>query len=249
MYGSADILQTYCSADYEEHPYFLYSKNDIEKLSKERFKNYYRALENVESVIGVGSLLDVGCGSGAFLYIAKKRGWKVSGIEISPGLCNACERNTDITVMNCSFEEANLQENHYDLVAFWDIIEHVLNPSYCIEKARSLLRPGGVALFCTPNEDSLLAKVGWALYKFTGHSYRYPAFALHPPTHTYFFSKKSLARLLENSGFEIVVYYSQEAFFEHSPLATRTQKISISMIEKIAKPFGACYELVILAKC
>src|SRR4026209_1076149 len=98
----------------------------------------------------------------------------------------------------------------------WDIIEHVLDPIAFFEKARFLLRPGGLLLICTPDEDSLLARTGWALYKGTRASYRYPALALHPRYHTFFFSRKSLARLLTQQGLTVARGYSQQAFFQHS---------------------------------
>jgi 2-polyprenyl-3-methyl-5-hydroxy-6-metoxy-1,4-benzoquinol methylase len=248
MYNRDEIVQIYSNAEYERHPYFSYDLSDVLTLEKTRFKNYDRALVHIESVIGVGTLLDVGCGSGAFLSVANGRGWNVHGIELSPGLCKACESNTNANVINGSFEEVSLPNGCYDLITFWDIIEHVRDPAFCIEKAKALLRPGGLLLFCTPNEDSLLARVGWTLYRLTRSSYRYPALALHPPAHTYFFSKRSFRKLLEQRNMTVIRCTSQEAFFEHSPLANRIQKLAVALIEKIGAPFDACYEMVILAR-
>lgn len=248
MYDQNQIIQIYCDEAYQKHPYFSYEKDEIENLMKERFKSYSRALDYLESVIGLGRLLDVGCGSGAFLSIAKRRGWSVDGIEIAPGLSKISERNTNSEIVNCSFEEANMSQNHYDVVSFWDIIEHLVDPISALDKARTLLRPGGIVLLCTPNEQSLLARAGWILYELTGSYYNYPALALHPSAHTYFFSKSCLKRLLEESKFRVIRCYSQEAFFDHSPLAGRTHKLVIGLIEKVARIFDHCYELVIFAE-
>lgn len=247
MYNWDNIARIYSSENYEKHPYFSYDEQLIESLSKRRFRNYNYALAHVESVIGRGKLLDVGCGAGAFLSIARKRGWDVHGIDVSPGLCRICERKK-FHVMNSFFEEANLPENYYDLVTFWDIIEHVVDPVSCIEKARAVLASGGIAIYCTPNEQSLLARTGLALYNLTFSYYSYPAFALHPYNHTYFFSKTGFVKLIEKCNMKVIRCYSQEAFFEHSPLAGTIQKRAIALIEKIARLFDSCYELVVLAK-
>jgi SAM-dependent methyltransferase len=247
MHDRDQIVQIYCNENYEKHPYFSYDEQHIENLSKRRFRNYNYALTHVESVIGTGKLLDVGCGAGAFLSIARRRGWDAQGVEISPGLCRICEQK-NFYVINCSFEEANLPDNYYELVTFWDIIEHVIDPVFCIKKARALLASDGIAIFCTPNEHSLLARIGSALYKSTCSYYSYPAFALHPYNHTYFFSKISFIKLIEKCDMKVIGCYSQEAFFEHSPLAGRVQKLAVALIEKIARLFDSRYELVVLAK-
>jgi 2-polyprenyl-3-methyl-5-hydroxy-6-metoxy-1,4-benzoquinol methylase len=248
MYDSDKIIELYCSDEYESHPYFSYDIDAVKTLSKKRFQNYRKALNYLESIHGVGKLLDVACGSGAFISIAQSRGWSVDGVEISPALCNACKSNSGISVVNATFEEASLPYNYYDVITFWDIIEHVTDPIFCIEKARSLLKPGGLILFCTPDEDSLLARIGWLLYKFSGASYSYPALALHPTYHTYFFSRSGFTKILEKQGFLVTSSYSQEAYFDHSPLASSVQKKAIALIEKIASYFDSSYEFVIMAR-
>ena len=248
IYTKDQIAQIYSVDDYVKAPYFSYDKQDIETLCNKRFRNYLRALLRVESLTGIGKLLDVGCGSGYFISIAKERGWDVQGVEISPGLCEKCQRNTGVVISNCSFEEADLQENHYDLITFWDIIEHVIDPVFCIDKAKTLLRPGGNALFCTPNEDSLITTLGWILYKLTGSYYRYPALALHPTVHTYFFSKRGFVKLLQNRGMTVIKSYSQQMHFEDSPAAGRIQKVAIALIEQVGSLLDCCWNLVVLAK-
>jgi hypothetical protein len=127
----------------------------------------------------------------------------------------------------------------------WDVIEHVIDPGFCIRKVSDLLRPGGMAVFCTPDEESLLARTGLALYK---SRYSYPALALHPPYHTYFFSRQGFAKLLEENGLAVTKCYTQEAFFEHSQLASRAQKAGIGLIEKIGRVTDSCYEMVVFAR-
>jgi 2-polyprenyl-3-methyl-5-hydroxy-6-metoxy-1,4-benzoquinol methylase len=248
MYTKEIIEQMYCEEDYDQHPFFAFEKHEVEQPSGARFKNFQRALNDIDALVGTGRILDIACGSGAFLAIAQRRGWDVYGVEISAALCRVCRENTDATLYNTSFEEADLPLAAFDAVTMWDIIEHVLDPVAFIAKARSLLKPGGVLLICTPDEDSLLARTGWALYKSTGATYRYPALALHPRYHTFFFSRKSLRRLLNQHGMKVSRAYSQQAFFQHSPLASAVQKRAIAIIEKLASAFDTCYECVLIAR-
>jgi 2-polyprenyl-3-methyl-5-hydroxy-6-metoxy-1,4-benzoquinol methylase len=248
MYTKEIVRQMYVEEDYDQHPFFSSELGTLENSKNARFRNFQRALAHIESYRGVGKLLDVACGSGTFLALARKCGWEASGVEISPALCEMCRRNTDTTVYNSSFEEAELPENHYDCVTFWDIIEHTLDPLAFVAKARSLLKPGGIMLFCTPDEDSLLANVSWVLYKGTGSRFNYPALALHPRYHTFFFSRASLASLLKQQDIAVVKAYSQEANFQHSPLASELQKKTIGVIERLAAPFDAGYECVVIAQ-
>jgi len=246
MYTKDTIHQMYCEEDYENHPFFAYEQQSFEATT--RAKNFERALDYIEGAVGKGRLLDVACGSGTFLAVANKRGWRTCGVEISEQLSKVCAETTHSEVVTALFEEASLPEHSFDAITCWDIIEHVLDPQAFLEKACSLLRPGGVLLFCTPDEDSLLARTGWLLYKLSGSLYSYPAYALHPRYHTYFFARKSFAKLLQKKHLGIVKSYSQRAFFQHSPLASNLQKKAISLIEDVAGTFDASYEFVIIAR-
>ena len=248
MYDEEKIRAIYCGTEYESNPYFSYDVQQVGTLASARAMNYRRALDKLESLLAPGRLLDVGCGSGSFLALAQARGWEPNGVEMSPGLSAACERKLGIKVSTGRFEDVDLLAGSFDVVTMWDVIEHVIDPGFCIRKVKQLLRPGGVAVFCTPDEESMLARTGLALYRLTRSRYRYPAFALHPPYHTYFFSRKGFVGLLEHSGLTVTTCYSQEAFFEHSHLASRAQKTGIAVIEKIGAVFDSCYELVALAR-
>lgn len=248
MYSEEKIRDIYCGIEYESNPYFSYDVQQVGTLATPRVKNYQRALDYLESVSGPGRLLDIGCGAGSFLALAQKRGWEPHGVEMSPGLSAACERNLGIGVITGRFEDVKLPAGRFDVITMWDVIEHVIDPGFCIGKVKELLRPGGLAVFCTPDEESILARTGLALYRLTGSRYRYPAFALHPPYHTYFFSRKGFISLLNGSGLTVTNCYSQEAFFEHSHLAGGLQKTGIGLIEKIGSVVDSCYELVAFAR-
>jgi len=245
MYNNTKLQDIYCGDDYEQHPYFDRDRQDEELLAHPRYRHYQAGLMAIENEISIDRLLDVGAGSGTVLRMAQQRGWNVSGVELSPGLGNAVARELNVPIHVCTFESAPLASDEYDAVTFWDIIEHVIDPAACLRKAKEIVRPGGLVLFCTPDEHSWLARIGSLLYSI---GYRYPAYALHPPNHTYFFSRKGFRELLSRTNFEIVTEYSQQAYFDHSPLASNLQKLGIGTIESISAILDRQYEMVFIAK-
>lgn len=248
MYSREKIDEIYCGDSYANENYFADKVSETNNSSTRRIKDYDRALRYLDQVMGIGRLLDIGCGAGVFLSMAKKRGWTVSGVELSPRLASQCRQTLNVPVENGRFEDVELPRNSFDVITLWDVIEHVLDPVSCMQRARELLKPGGILVFCTPDEDSLLARIGLVLYKATCSRYSYPAFALHPPYHTYFFSRKGFLRVLNKLGMRVVKSYSQEAFFEHSELASLLQKFGITLIEKAAGLVDRRYEMVLFAR-
>jgi len=75
----------------------------------------------------------------------------------------------------------------------WEVIEHLPEPSKVIKKASEELQSGGFIYITTGNIDALVPR--WQKQKWR---------LIHPPSHLHYFSKKTLTRLLAESGFEIV---------------------------------------------
>jgi SAM-dependent methyltransferase len=105
-----------------------------------------------------GSLLDVGCASGAFLLEMRRRGWRVQGVE--PGAAAAAAaRSHGLTVHHGVLETAALMPGSLDALTLWDVLEHVPEPLTTLRAAAAALRPGGVALIRVPNPLGLDARL------------------------------------------------------------------------------------------
>lgn len=245
MYDDSKLEEIYCSEDYENHPYFDQSIDQEKIIGSERLGNFERGFALLESLSTKGRFLDVGSGSGAVVGIAGRRGWDAEGVEMSPGLAQKSAERYGAIVHCGTFEAVEIPPASFDVLTFWDIIEHVVDPVSVIRRARDLLKDNGLVLFCTPDESSWLAGLGHLLYRF---GYKYPALALHPENHTYFFERGNFQNILEASGFEVERAYSQSAYFEHSPLASRVQKMGISMVEKTSSAVDRQYEMVFIAR-
>jgi SAM-dependent methyltransferase len=97
--------------------------------------------------------LDIGCGIGDLCAYLGKRGWNGKGIDFSPGAI-AQARDRLVSFPNLVVEEKNLfdeTEGRYYTIFLWDIIEHIENDRTALEKAASLLLPGGTILIAVPS--------------------------------------------------------------------------------------------------
>jgi 2-polyprenyl-3-methyl-5-hydroxy-6-metoxy-1,4-benzoquinol methylase len=153
-----------------------------------------RRLARLERYVRPGRLLDIGCAVGFFLDEARQRGWAVEGLDVSNFAVEYARQRFNLDARAGSFTELDHEPGAYDLVTMWDVIEHVPDPKAYIERAAALLRQGGVLALATPDIDSLPARLTgdrWVGYKLSEE-------------HVYYFSRRTLARMLEAAGFEVL---------------------------------------------
>jgi 2-polyprenyl-3-methyl-5-hydroxy-6-metoxy-1,4-benzoquinol methylase len=157
-------------------------------------KTFAGRLKRLERWVKPGKVLDVGCAAGFFLDVAQQRGWQVQGMDVSNFAVEYVRQRFGYDARLGSLADLDYPENNYDLITLWDVIEHVPSPKAYVEKIAKLLKSGGVVALATPNVDSPVAKItgkNWMGYKLSEE-------------HVYYFSVKTLRRLLEEAGFEVV---------------------------------------------
>lgn len=139
-----------------------------------------------------GRMLDVGCGSGQFLYRMKKAGWETHGVELSK---RAAEigNSKQLNIQAGTLATASFPEQHFDYVRLNHSFEHLLDPLETLDRIRRLLAPQGLVFIGVPNIDSPQARI------FGKHWW-----LLGPPVHPFNYSPQTLKRMLVNQGFEIV---------------------------------------------
>jgi SAM-dependent methyltransferase len=144
-----------------------------------------------------GSVLDVGCSTGGFLYNLL-RGYpgqyRVLGTDVS-GLALDYAKARGIPVNHGNFLENDFGQERFEAVTFWAVLEHLAEPAKFIEQAWRVLQPGGRLFVLVPNIDSLASR-------FLRERYRYIY-----PQHLNYFSKATLTRLVE-PRFQIVEFRS-----------------------------------------
>jgi SAM-dependent methyltransferase len=142
------------------------------------------------SGLNKGRILDIGCGTGAFLEVMKDAGWSVQGLEPDDSARNIA-KDRGVPVFP-SKELFNINER-FDAITMWHVMEHVHDLHPYVAQIRSILQPGGVLLVAVPNYTS-------------GDASTYGAYwaAYDVPRHLYHFSPLSMKKLVNLHGLEIV---------------------------------------------
>ena len=149
------------------------------------------------------TLLDVGCGPGLFLSLAREQGWKVEGVELSRKQAERATQEFGVDVACADFVTADLARQRYDVITMWDFLEHVPKPEAVLDRARSLLAPGGYLLVFTIDCSSLFNSVADVVYRTTFGHVSWLAAAIYDTHHNFYFTESSLTYLIERNGFRI----------------------------------------------
>jgi 2-polyprenyl-3-methyl-5-hydroxy-6-metoxy-1,4-benzoquinol methylase len=153
-------------------------------VAQRRLKLIMRFLPN-------GQLLDIGCGFGFFLNAARKFNWQVSGVELSKSAVQYAQDFYKLDIFNGEVENANHAKHTFNVITFWDVLEHVLNPSAFLSSVRQILKKDGLIAFSIPNINSMLARLAKGKW-----------WTLRPEQHLWHFNPQTLKQLLYEQHFE-----------------------------------------------
>lgn len=219
---SSSIGQYYESTDYISH----------HDEAKDFMSNLYTRVRNFttqqkiqlieKQISGKGSLLDVGCGAGFFLSKAKEAGWKVSGTEPDQQARAISQSRVGDSIYE-SIEDPRFENQHYDIITMWHVLEHVHRLNETMEWLHEHLHPNGKLIIAVPNpesDDAARFKEHWAAYDV--------------PRHLYHFSKKSLQGLAMRHSFEVVEVLPMwfDSYYV-SMLSTRYQQGKTNLPESV----------------
>ena len=149
-------------------------------------------LERLERHVDKGPLVDLGCWVGFLLDEARARGWDpVTGIEPSTFASGYARDRLRLDVRTDDLMTADLPAGRQHAVVLGDVIEHLPDPGAALDRVMGLLAPGGAVMLMLPDAGSRVAKLmgsrWWSVI----------------PTHLHYFTRRSLARLLSDHGFEL----------------------------------------------
>jgi 2-polyprenyl-3-methyl-5-hydroxy-6-metoxy-1,4-benzoquinol methylase len=147
----------------------------------------------VEHHFGAGLRhLDVGCATGDFMELCQSRGTRSLGIELGAAAVERC-REKGLDAIRGDLVEHDFGGETFDVITYNGVLEHVPDPRAHLAKCKTLLKStGSLVLLGIPNLDSAgfrLAKERWI--------------GLDVPRHIHQFSRKTLERLLEATGFVV----------------------------------------------
>jgi 2-polyprenyl-3-methyl-5-hydroxy-6-metoxy-1,4-benzoquinol methylase len=182
-------LQTYYNDSYDPYdPTHGSEVEDAEEIAKAKQSGKFRHIP-----LPTGKrLLDVGCGAGFFLRIAKKLGAVGQGVEPSKYAASVAQAQ-GLNVYNGTLEDFAAQTDaKFDVITSNHVIEHVPNPIETLACMKSLLAPGGFVWISVPNAAYPLSKA----LKGRWHSSDLPYHLMH-------FSPKSMAMTGEAAGLKV----------------------------------------------
>ncbi len=151
--------------------------------------NHKKVIEFLKPM--TGSVLDVGCGVGNFLAWATKNGWRGTGIDFDRDAIEAGKRMfglTDLQIADINTYARQNPNKKFDLVTFFDVLEHLDDHNAFMEHVRSLIAERGYIAMSMPYRKH-------AEWLMTGD---------WPPRHLTRWDRASLTNFLEKRGFEVV---------------------------------------------
>jgi len=196
--------------EHYDEAYFL--KHSAGLLAQQRMKMYQIEIGDFEKVVPRGRILDLGCGGG-FLLNTLGNHWEKYGVEVNPSAAEFARKHFGLKVTTGTFQEAHFSDEFFDVVEIRGVIEHLPDPKEVLLEAHRVLKKGGIVSINTPNIGSFVAR----LYK--------EKFGLvEPPVHIYYFSTKTISRMLEAIGFRVV---KKSFFYTKTPYASWTDPLKI----------------------
>jgi len=171
-----------------------------EKQLRQRVKLWRKRLKIVKKFCKSGKLLDVGTGDGLFLKVAKTAHFKICGTEISPAAVRAAKNLYDLNIHLTEIENADFEENSFDVITIWHVIEHVKNPLEALKKLYKLSKPGAVVFVATPNLDKHVARIIYRLKR----NKPYPFYCPKGEQHLFHFTESTLKKIIKKAGFNII---------------------------------------------
>jgi 2-polyprenyl-3-methyl-5-hydroxy-6-metoxy-1,4-benzoquinol methylase len=162
------------------------------------------------------TVLDVGCGVGLNGAAIKKKGARVTGLEIVPRSIERARAVLDevisVDITSAEALAGALGGRKFDLIVFADVLEHLVHPRETLERFLPYLEDDGQILVSLPNVAAWTVRLGLLAGRF-----EYQSSGILDDTHLRFFTRQSAVRLCEHAGLEVLTV-------DQNPMLVRAAK-------------------------
>ena len=177
-------LLTYDHA-YSEH----YAGKAIKKLRRCR-----RRVKRTRKFVNTGRWLDVGCSVGLVVMAANESGFDGYGVDVEAWGVNYARNQLGLSNIRRGFlEDQNYPDNFFSVISLYDVIEHVTDLNVLVQELKRILAADGIIDIITPDINHWRVPRDLASWN-----------EIKPSEHLYYFSRRTLARLLQKHGLRIV---------------------------------------------
>lgn len=154
-------------------------RSDYEVTTRNAARNLNSIQGNVRPLRSETNILDYGCGSNAFIDICRQEGF-----------VNSYGYDKYVDYKNNNFRVSDkYKDKKWDVITMWGVLEHVTSPLNLLSNLKNILSKDGVIALTTIHIEGFIP------------------FQYKPPEHTLYFTRESLYKICELSGFSIIGYY------------------------------------------
>jgi SAM-dependent methyltransferase len=184
-----------------------------------RQSSYVDMVRKIRELIAAGQkrpipYVDIGCGMGYLMDVAHDEGFAVSGVEFN---ASAAARLREKYVFPVHVGDVlEFQAGPFMAVTMMDVVEHLLDPFKTLAHVGELMLPGGVLALSTMDCDSIPSKLLGTRVEDLRRTRE----------HLFFFTRRSIAALLDQSGFDVLSIHSYGHSFRLAFLADRLKLVS-----------------------
>lgn len=211
MYSEEELNKLYVNSNYFENygnldKYFNY--NEFAKQNKK--SHFFYRLNLLKKYLQEGTMLDIGSGFGDFLdFVSRNSTYRIKGLEINSGARNISKKRfPDILIYNDYVENLKLTEK-FNIVSFFAVLEHIRNPHFFIEEIKKILVEKGIIYVSVPNINTYyFLRTKWADYSISLE-------------HLIFYSPKTLTKLMDKHGFELLMMKTKKFDLRNQPIHYR----------------------------
>lgn len=174
-----------------------------------------------------GRLLDLGCGDGTVLWLARRDGWDVKGVELFPEQTRLVRETLGLDVETADIMAYRGTAAAWDCIVLTHVLEHLSDPVGALARIRDLLKPGGVAVLEFPNIDAFDARLRRLLERWRIHRRAYAP--TYVPGHVQEFCRASFARAVEAAGLRLAAWETYAVnpvkyfLFRHVPIGNKAR--------------------------
>ena len=146
--------------------------------------------------------LELGCGSGGFGAFLResRKDVHITGVEIHPESAKEARGRLDVVIEKpVEIALASIAKGSIDCVICNDVLEHLVDPWAVLRLIRAVLRPSGTVVSSIPNVRHFPVFKNY----FLGGDWKYEKWGVLDRTHLRFFTRKSIERMFNESGFMV----------------------------------------------